>query len=213
MTTTPDQRLPLCFVDCETTGTHPAREIWEVALIRRTFHPGMLPRWTEDMTTFMVTGVDLSQADPFGLSVGRFYDRHPQYTPGGPPIDMVQTTGREAAQTIEQWTRGAVLVGVGVAFDEKCFDTLLRRHQLAPAWHYSLRDVKCIAVGYLSAILQRTGRASAVLAELLEAPSNSDALAEACGVAPVPEHLRHTALGDAIWARDWYDVMIREEQG
>lgn len=41
--TTQIQLAPLCFVDTETTGVHPKREAWEVALIRRDDCVG--PRW------------------------------------------------------------------------------------------------------------------------------------------------------------------------
>jgi len=60
---------PLCFIDTETDGVHPGRKPWEIALIRR-------DETGEHEQSFFVD-IDLSTADPFGLRVGRFYDRHP----------------------------------------------------------------------------------------------------------------------------------------
>lgn len=54
---------PLCFIDTETTGVHPDRQVWEVAMIRR-------QDGREQEVTFFVD-VDLALADPFGLKVGR----------------------------------------------------------------------------------------------------------------------------------------------
>jgi hypothetical protein len=60
---------PLVFLDTETTGVHPAREVWEIGMIRRDDEG-------EREIQFFVD-VDLSLADPFGLSIGKFYERHP----------------------------------------------------------------------------------------------------------------------------------------
>ncbi|MDF9718101.1 hypothetical protein, partial [Nocardioides sp. ChNu-99] len=97
------------------------------------------------------------------------------------------------ARMVERETRGATLVGVNPGFDVHVLDKMLRRHRLAPAWHYWPIDVKSMAVGALHA------------RGLDDLPDSSDALAELCGVTPLPPALRHTAMGDATWARDWYD--------
>ena len=89
---------PIVFLDTETTGVHPGRKVWEVGMIRRE------PSGREREISLMVD-VDLSKADPFGLRVGRFYDRHPygQYLAGlrGKP-DASTPGNRPAATTLKQ---------------------------------------------------------------------------------------------------------------
>ncbi len=56
----------VCFVDCETTGLDPERhEIWEVGLI--------LPDGSEHSWQLPV---DLSRADAIALNIGRFHERY-----------------------------------------------------------------------------------------------------------------------------------------
>ena len=108
---------------------------------------------------------------------------------------------REAtvAALVEEWTRGAHLVGAVPNFDADCLDKMLRRHRLIPAWHYHLIDVEAMAVGWLSHMDRYAGWS--------QAPWKSDALSRACGVEPPTDDERHTALGDARWAMRWYDAM------
>jgi hypothetical protein len=183
---------PLCFIDTETTGVHPDRRVWEVAMIRRDDNG-------QHETSFFVE-VDLSNADPFGLNVGRFYDRHPHYAGGDRARGgdwLTLYSEKEAAQEVEEWTRGAHLVGAVPDFDARTLDPMLRRHGLIPAWHYHLIDVEAMAVGYLAALRGRG----------VPPPWKSDALSLDCDVKPPSEAERHTALGDARWAMRWYDAM------
>lgn len=62
--------VPLCFADTETTDIGHRRLPWEIAVIRRE------PDGTRREYHAFVA-VDLSDASPFALKVGRFYDRHP----------------------------------------------------------------------------------------------------------------------------------------
>lgn len=154
---------PLCFVDTETTGVHPDREAWEIALIRRDF-PGDDPgAFTETEVSFFVA-IDLDKADPFGLKVGRFWDRHPMgrwlaSTPEPGDTTWAPDKVREAmelqpaaAHTVARMTHGAHLVGAVPSFDAEVFDRLLRAHGLLPAWHYHLVDVEAMAVGFIAAL-------------------------------------------------------------
>jgi hypothetical protein len=179
---------PLAFVDTETTGVHPDRRVWEVAVIRRDERGEFTFLW-------QVNDVDLSNADPFGLKVGGFYERHVSVTGGWDgPFDDYPVMYRpevEVARGVEQATRGAHLVGVVPSFDADCLDKMLRRHRLLPAWHYHLVDVEAMAAGWL-----RSGP-----------PWRSDDLSRACEVDPPNEQDRHTALGDARWAMRWYDAL------
>jgi hypothetical protein len=191
---------PLCFLDTETTGVHPDRQVWEFAAIRRE------PNGNTDTWTFMISDVDLSNADPFGLKVGRFYERHPDYADQHAPLK----TMAEAARIVEEVTRGAHLVGAVPNFDAEVLDRLLRSYGLMPAWHYHLLDVEALAVGWLHA---RAGNGSydANTAGRIRAtatpPYDSEMLSRACGVEPPGEGLRHTAYGDADWARRLYDAI------
>lgn len=216
---------PLVFADCETDGTHRGRQAWEVAFIRRE------PDGTERSTEFFIH-IDMSTADPFGLNVGRFYDRHPlgrklagEYLIAGSMSGGQYRTGEAAAFTVAQWTHGAHIVGANPAFDTETFDPLLRQHGLIPAWHYHVIDVSAMALGYLMhtakhlearAEVERQPTSGPSLdlraeAQRLRAiatpPYSSNELTEAIGVPPIPKEKRHTAMGDAEWARAMYDRM------
>jgi hypothetical protein len=210
---------PLAFIDTETTGINHGRRAWEVAIIRRE------PDGTENTFHAFIVDVDLSEADPYGLKVGRFYDRHPSYNgtvedmlsddpwsdsrhhelPGGARI----LTELDTAVRVERMTRGAHLVGAVPNFAEVSAD-MLRRHQLVPAWHYHLIDVENLAVGYLArkVVALTIGPRSRTLTDVLTPPWSSDELSRACGVEPASDDERHTALGDARWAMRLYDAIV-----
>lgn len=207
---------PICFIDTETTGIHPGRRAWEIAIIRREVDG------TERTLHAFVADVDLSAADPYGLKVGRFYDRHPAYNNGlndpadawgngyGPMPDDAQVMLEcDVAEHVERMTRGAHLVGAVPSFDAEVFADMLRRHQLTPAFHYHLIDVEALAVGYLAALdmveSKEVGRSLSHPA--LTLPWRSDDLSRACGVEPAGDDERHTALGDARWAQRLYDAI------
>ena len=191
---------PLCFIDTETTGVHPDRRVWEVAIIRR---DDAGPR----EVVMQVDDVDLSAADPFGLNIGRFYERHCEYgndnnaTRCGPE--------RLIARHVEEWTRGAHLVGTVPDFDARTLDPMLRRHGLIPAWHYHLIDVEAMAVGWIAGRARGNDPVVGLDGKTIHVgpPWKSDELSRACGVEPPTKDERHTALGDARWAMRWYDAM------
>jgi hypothetical protein len=203
---------PLCFIDTETTGLHADRKVWEIAMIRREAgHPGR-------STTFFVE-VDLSNADPFGLSVGRFYERHPvgRWIAGlAGPTEMPTAeesgsylTAHAAALLVAKYTHGAHLVGSVPNFDAETLAPLLEWENLTPSWHYHLVDVENLAAGYCA------GRWAQAAADGHPAesgpfqplPWKSDELSRACGVEPPTAEERHTAFGDAHWAMRLYDAI------
>jgi hypothetical protein len=197
--------VPLAFVDTETTGIHPGRRAWEIAIIRRD------TSGLEHTALLQISDVDLSNADPFGLKVGRFYDRHADYIPGlvaVPPTEVV--TEAQAASIVERMTRGAHLVGAVPNFDAEVFADMLRRHKLTPAWHYHLVDVENLAVGYLAHQLVSVtdGPRTPSMVDVLTPPWSSEELSRMCGVDPAGEDERHTALGDAKWAMRLYDAIV-----
>lgn len=207
---------PIAFVDTETTGVHPGRRAWEIAIIRRE------PDGQERTLHAFVADVDLSAADPFGLKVGRFYERHPKFARApevAAAIDHARSLGLEVpedapcldeaelAPMIERMTRGAHLVGAVPNFDAEVFADTLRRHQLTPAWHYHLVDVENLAVGYLAAKLRHGLLMDRVL-DTITPPWSSEELSRTCGVEPASDDERHTALGDAKWAMRLYDFIV-----
>ena len=194
---------PIVFVDCETDGVHPGRKPWEIAIIRRD------DDGEEREISFFVE-IDLSTADPFGLKIGGFYERHPigrAITALGPlvnwpsdqprSIGAIYVTRRRAAELVARWTHGAHWVGAVPNFDTEVLDRLLREQGFAPAWHYHLIDVEAMAVGYAA------GKGIGI-----ELPWKSDELMNAIGVGSPTEAERHTALGDARWARRAYDAVM-----
>lgn len=208
------QTAPLCFADTETTDIGPRRLAWELAIIRRD------PDGTrEELHAFIE--VDLSDANPYALSVGRFYDRHPlgqwlargSATAGlivsGPPrpeefLDghefpsTVYLTARQAALAWCRWTHGCHVVGAVPNFDTEVMAAAVRAAGLIAGHHYHLIDVETLIVGYLRGarpeVMSREewGR----LEKLTTPPWSSDDLFAEVGVT-TPDDERHTALGDA----------------
>jgi hypothetical protein len=123
-----------------------------------------------------------------------------------------QTTAcMSASESIEDWaqefaelTDGAHLVGAVISFDEERLRRLLRRHHACPTWHYHLIDVENLAVGWIAATGQRTCTSPH---PEIDPPWNSDVLSSAVGV-DVDQFDRHTALGDARWAKAIYDAVM-----
>ncbi len=174
----------LAFLDTETTGLHPDRLAWEVAIIRR--GPGR-----PEARFHAFIDVPTYAAEPFALRVGRYYERHPAATGRGDamPAD-------EAARSIEAMTRGAQLVGSNPAFDAATLDPMLRDAGLCPSWDYRLIDVVALAAGHLP----RTRRPAP--------PWRSYELSEALGVPRPAADVAHTAMGDAEWTAAMYDRIM-----
>ena len=202
---------PLVFLDCETDGVHPHRKVWEVAAIRRD-PDGAETEWSA------FVDIDLSTADPFGIKVGRFYERHPlgRYLSGlDPERDYpgrtpAYTSPHDAAHQVARITHGAHIVGAVPNFDTEVLANLLRSERLTPAWHYHLIDIEALCVGWV-AHKAKTIREQSPHIRLEPWPSlpwKSDDLTAALGLAPVPDAERHTALGDARWAMRMYDAVM-----
>lgn len=199
---------PLVFLDTETTGVHPGRQVWEIAMIRRL-------AGGEQTDTQLFVEVNLAEAEPFGLKVGKFYDRHPlgRWLSEGRVAEQ-PVARHEAARRVAKWTHGAHIVGAVPNFDTEVLGALLHEHGLIPAWHYHLIDVENLAVGYLNGLNQH-GHSSAACYEgrcisddqLPGLPWNSDDLSRALGV-KISDEERHTAMGDAQWAMRIYDAVM-----
>lgn len=203
----------VCFIDTETTGLDPDRHaIWEVALIT--------PDGDEHVWQFPV---DEMAADPFALNIGRYWERH---WGTGNEVDVLDAIyhahdrrsrrknfpdeGRairpssEWAHRFRDLTAGCHLAGAVVSFDEERLRRLLHSLGVLHRWHYHIIDVEALAVGYLAAKI--TASNGAADPGLIGVPWQSDMLSAALGVT-VNDEDRHTALGDARWARAIYDAV------
>lgn len=189
---------PLVFVDVETTGLHPDDEVWEVALIRR--DPG-----EADHVLHLFVEHDVERAADLPEAFAADYaDRY---------RSDLAISPRDAARLIFRHTLPLVttdgppqrvhLVGVNPAFDAHHLTKLLACDPpgYSPAWHHHLVDVLPLTAGYLTGMY----RGAAVPPEA-RLPWSSDVLARALGT---PEFDRHTALGDAKWARWIFDRVLR----
>ena len=207
----------LCFIDTETTSLRPDRRAWEIGLIvRNVARPEREHQWfirTEDL--------DLGNADLMSLNIGRYYERHPEMR------GMANRLSSEAEvlAEVEKLTRGAHLVGAVPNFDADVLGTRMRAHGICPSWHYHLIDVEALAVGYLNGRrarqneivdgypLENDGKEAPGLVRWnspgpwdVPLPWKSDDLSATLGI-KVSDEDRHTALGDAKWARAIYDAV------
>lgn len=94
-------------------------------------------------------------------------------------------------------TDGRHLCGAVVSFDEERLRRLAWQWNRTPSWHYHLIDVEALAVGYLAGVR-----------ESVEPPWKSDELSLALGVDPPGVADRHTAIGDAWWAKRIYERIL-----
>lgn len=205
--TTSDRRdRRLVFLDTETTGLGAEHVPWEIAMIIRDpvgnpYEPEMPDREVE-----IVLDVDQTQADPYALRLAGFWNRHPRYArldPSPLPLEgndvPAPMPAEDAARRVALVTHEAIIVGVNPSFDMGVLERFLRQHGRVPTWDYHPYPVEAVAVGRLLSgadALTWPGR-----------PWNTYQLSEACGVEPPSEADRHTAMGDARWARDWFDVL------
>lgn len=196
----------IVFLDTETTSLRHDRRAWEAGLIvRERGRPDAEHRWfvhSEDL--------DLGNSDPASLRIGRFYGRHPDYS--GPSDESSQPEAY-VLREVEELTRGAHIIGAVPSFDTEVLGSRMRANGICPSWHYHLCDIENLAAGWLAAYaryLEESGSTEERIRELrriASPPWSSDELSRAVGVEP-DEERRHTALGDAAWARDVYDAVM-----
>lgn len=180
------------FVDTETLGLDPRiHRVWEVAAIV----DDVEHVWHLDLTIEQV-----ENADEVAIQISGFDVRWP-------PMQERCSVPVFLDQFIEL-TRGRHLAGAVVSFDEERLRRLAWEHGRTPAWHYHLIDVEAMAIGYLAALHRPPARPLIDGGAVLELPWDSDDLTSGLGLAPVPEHERHTALGDARWAKRIYERVL-----
>lgn len=184
------------FLDTETTGLDAdCHQVWEVAAI------------TEDGQehVWLLDRISLAAADPIALSISGFHDRHPH---GYAYEGQAETTNHlQFALDFTRLTHGAHLVGAVVSFDEERIRRLLLERGFVPSWHYHLIDVEALAVGYLNGLAAYSIDWRRNLRSLGGLPWRSDDLSRMCGVEAPSDDERHTALGDARWAKRLYEAI------
>lgn len=176
----------VCFIDTETLGLDPDHNpVWEVGLIldgaEREWHIG-------------VTNRELALAHPKALEISRFEERYGKTRAVDSPADFC----RDLYNLIPS---GCHLAGAVISFDEERLRRLLWKHGYSPRWHYHLIDVEALAAGYLAHGYKHPGDSPH------RPPWNSDELSQCVGVEP-DQFDRHTALGDARWAKAIYDRVM-----
>jgi len=170
----------IVYVDTETTGLDPdLHRIWDVAV--QTYEPDGSFEVIE--FTIRLTQREIQQADPRALEIGHFHERYSEEDASGEFGVLL---------TLQALTQGKYLAGNVVSFDEERLRRRMWHYGLVPGWHYHLIDVEAVAAGALS----------------LEPPWNSEAISAALGVDLPAENLRHTAAGDADWARRIYEAAM-----
>ena len=179
--------MKLCFIDTETTGLdRRRRRIWDFACIVR-------EEGQPDVEHQFFIDVSQKKADPFGLNVGRFWERYPQTYEERRELHAQDKmfTPWDAAKRIQKLTTGAVWVGAVPSFDEETCAKLLYGSGLRTRWDYHLVDVETAA-----------GAAAGI-----HPPWKNDIVNQAYGI-EIPDEDRHTALGDARGVRDLYDAVF-----
>lgn len=175
---------PLVFLDTETTGLALTDDIWEFAGIRRE------PDGTE---TTLHLFIEHDEVKCRSLPEAFLADHAARFPNHCGQASRFSASGRiRAFLAADEGGERVHVVGTVPNFDTERLALLIG----ATPWHYHLIDVENLAVGYLA------GRSE----PLPDLPWSSDDLSRAVGVEP-PTYLRHTAMGDAEWARDLYDAI------
>ena len=200
----------IVFIDTETTSLRHDRRAWEIGIIARDGGTDTEHTWLIDDDD-----LDLGNADVMSLKIGRFYERHPFGIAKRTETTPFTTCEYTVMLDVERITRGAHLVGAVVSFDADVLGQRMRAHGICPSWHYHLIDCEALAAGFLAGqfmACQQVGNPEADGPTVEEArtaipPWKSDDLSRVIGVDP-DDFDRHTALGDAKWARAIYDAVM-----
>lgn len=210
----------VAFVDCETTGLDPDRNpIWEIAVIV----DGVEHCWTQILPLSLKTSAPHQEfwtpagaPSEYGLPIAE--DGPVAALPAQKYISrwVLENTGiteRYDHVTAEFPTRSVVrfgnlvsgrhLVGAVPSFDEERIRRLYRE-RINPLvtsypWHYHLIDVEALMVGFIYGT-DNLNRPSM--------PWKSDDLSREIGVEPPSGADRHSALGDARWAKAIYEKIM-----
>ena len=198
----------------DTRGFHPSAEVFldtEYTNLdlewAQLWNIGMITRYPDGTLTadeIIITGVNLTYADPKALEIGHYWERHPDV--GGDPGPGVTTIPSEhlAAQwvlahikpQIEDGTAVPVhLVGCNPIGDVTLLRDLLRHNHLPWPANYHVICAESMAIGAL-----RTRGVDVPL------PFSASWLSDQLGVERGDPHQIHTALYDAGWAMALHDA-------
>lgn len=190
----------LVFLDIEATSLDilTARP-WEIAMIER------WPDGRERATELMVSDVDLTDASERSLEVGGFAERH---APGGRARwyeEKIVALHVARRLSEEKGLGRPVVVGSNVAgYDLPVLTAMLARHSryitragAAPAWHHHPVDL----------VTWTQAREAAGPFGTVALGAGSYDLSELAGVSRPAGPVAHTAMGDALWVRSWWDAV------
>ncbi|MGO2819466.1 MAG: hypothetical protein ACTIA5_01605 [Brachybacterium tyrofermentans] len=190
----------LVFLDIEATSldTLTARP-WEIAMIER------WPSGRERATLMMVSDVDISDASEESLRVGGFNERHAQGGRAKWHEEKIAALWIARRLAKEPGLGLPVVVGSNVAgYDLPIITAMLARHArfiaragAVPAWHHHPVDL----VTWTQAREAQSPFGTIALS------TGSYELSELAGVPRPAGAVAHTAMGDALWARDWWDAI------
>lgn len=178
----------LLFLDTETLGIDPYAPIWELAALRR------------DETTVEETELHMlvqhTDADKWLAELPEQFraDYLTRYS-----ADNAVTID-EAVERLVSFASGRpLLIGSNPGFDsERIRRQWLEQRGVSEPWYYHLEDIASIVKGYLAA-------RKALDFTMVK----SDTMSKAIGVDP-DDYDRHTAMGDVLWTRDQWDVVMRD---
>jgi hypothetical protein len=209
----------IAFVDTETTGlTHLSRP-WEIAVILREARceaGQQIQEWgvteTEYLYQVEYTSRTLPEGtEPSALEVGRWRERAwgrggEQYRARMADQCVLTAAGPEwtIARSLHRVLQGATIVGVGVHYDAEVLGRMFLRHGLDwHPWHYGIIDVKTAGWAFLRG-MYRHGIAEPTTWDTI--PVSSETVGQYF-VDPPTDDERHTAVGDARWAKRWFDAL------
>lgn len=185
----------LVFLDIEATSLDVwSARPWEIAMIER------WPGGGERRTLLQVSDVDLCYADPESLEVGRFEERHVDDGRARwlPEELAALWVARRLRMETEAWGR-PLLVGSAVGtYDAPILAGMLARHGYVPEWHHHPIDL----VTWTQARESMSPFQTVSLRDL-----GSYDLSRSVGVEPPAPDVAHTAMGDALWIRAWWDAV------
>jgi len=181
----------VAFIDTETTGLDPRLHwAWEIAVILPDGdHEG------EHVWRVLMYPDQMADADPAALDNGGFHTRYDEAD---------AETPLRSAEMLRDLIDGRHLIGANPGFDVSMLGRLFNGPDDVP-WHYHYLDVSALAIGYLYGLADEFLPHEAEAELRAMPPYSSSRLGEQLGVEPATEAERHTALGDARWARRMYE--------
>jgi|GEM_PF-1235424 len=203
----------LCFLDTETVTLEPGPDVmWEIGVITRDGDRSTDREWTYQLRPAM------AKADPESLEISRFEERYLLREKRAQALAWSELQGDEPAKltfsglalALHTLLDGRSVFGICPSFDTLRISLFLRKQfARVPGYrdpfHYQPHDVEDEVAGYLRALANDL-RQPPVNPDAFDIPRPTELLAEAMGVALKPED-KHTAMGDARFARDLHDAV------